>query len=212
MERAYLQEREDFLSEISAELEAGRYDDAIARADARLKRLPGDVDAHLVRATCRVRMGRPAEAGEVLEQWHTILREQSQVYESLGDAYRQEGMNEEAIRSYVRFMGIHLGTPEERRVSEKVRALQGSDSRDEEDPEPAVSDDFHTITLAKLYVRQGHFKMAGDVIDRILQKDPGTREAMEYVGHVHHLIKKGWGPVIGELERWLGELQERTKP
>jgi len=209
MERAYLQEREDFLSEISAELEAGRYDDAIARADARLKRLPGDVDAHLVRATCRVRMGRPAEAEEILEQWHTILRDQSQVYEALGDAYRQEGMDKEAIRSYMRFVGIHSGTPAAQRVSEKITAVQDTDIRDGED---AISDDFHTITLAKLYVKQGHFRMAGDVIDRILEKDPGNREAMDYVGHVHHLIKKGWGPVIDELERWLGELQERREP
>ncbi len=212
MDGTYLEDREIFLSDALADMDEGRYDDATALADARLKRFPGDMDAHLVRASCRARMGRPAEAEEILEQWHAIVRDQSQVYEVLGDAYHREGMTEEAIRSYMRFMELNPGTGAAGRVSEKIASLQDTDIKDGEDFEPAMSDDFHTITLARLYAKQGHFRMAGDVIDKIQEKDPENREAREYAGHVHRLIEKGWKPVVDELNRWLGELQERKNP
>jgi predicted Zn-dependent protease len=209
----YLEEREGFLSEAAADIDEGRYDDAITLADARLKRFPGDMDAHLVRASCLARMGRPAEAGKIVEEWHTVIRDQSRVYEVLGDAYRQEGMVEEAILSYQRFMELNAGTGMAGRASEKIHELQDTGIEVEEDIDfPAISDDFHTITLARLYLKQGHFRMAGEVIDRILEKDPENREARKYAGRVQDLIEKGWKPIVDELDRWLSGLQERGNP
>lgn len=197
------------MSDALADMDEGRYEDAIALADARLRRFPGDLDAHLVRASCRARTGRPAEAEETVEQWHAIVRDQSQVYEVLGDAYRREGMEEEATRSYLRFMELNAGTGAAQRVSEKIPSLQDAGSEDEGEIGPALPDDFYTITLARLYVRQGHFRMAGEVIDRIVERDPENSEAREYAGHVHRLIEKGWKPVVDELDRWFNELQGR---
>jgi tetratricopeptide (TPR) repeat protein len=213
MDGTYLEDRRIFLSDTAADMDEGRYDDAIALADARLKRFPGDMDAHLVRASCWARMGRPAEAEETLDQWLAIVRDQSRAYEVLGDVYRREGMQDEAIRSYMRFMELNSGSGAAGLVSEKVTSLQDADISGGEDLEPfAVSDDFHTITLARLYVKQGHFRMAGEVIDKILEKDPGNREAGEYAGHVHRLIEEGWKPVVDELDRWLSALQEKKNP
>ena len=212
MDETYLGDRKVFMSDAAADMDEGRYSDASALADARLKRFPGDLDAHLVRASCRARMDRPEEAEEILEQWHTIVQDQSQIYEVLGDAYRRKGMTEEAIRSYVRFMELNAGTGAAGRVSEKITSLEETDINGEEDGEPALSDDFYTITLARLYVKQGHFRMAGDVIDKIVEREPENREARKYAGHVHRLIEKGWTPVVYELDRWLGELHERRNP
>jgi len=209
MDGTYLEERRIFLSDAVADMDEGRYEDAIALADARLRHFPGDLDAHLVRASCRARMGRPAEAEETVEQWHAIVRNQSQVYEVLGDAYRREGMEEEATRSYLRFMELNAGTGEAQRVSEKIPSLQDTDSDDGEEVGPALSEAFYTITLARLYVRQGHFRMAGEVIDRIVERDPENSEAREYAAHVHRLIEKGWKPVVDELDRWYNGLQGR---
>ena len=212
MDGTYLEDRRVFLSDAAADMDEGRYDDATALADARLKRFPGDMDAHLVRASCRARMGRPAEAEEILEQWNAIVRDQSHVYEVLGDAYHREGMDEEAIRSYMRFMELNAGTSAARRVSEKIPSLQDTDVNGGEETESALSDDFHTLTLARLYVKQGHFRMAGDVIEKVLEKTPENSEAREYAVRVRRLIEKGWKPVVDELDRWLSELQERENP
>ena len=212
MDGTYLEDRRTFLSDAAADMDEERYDDAIALADARLKRFPGDLDAHLVRASCLALMGRPEEAEETVEQWHAIVRDQSRVYEVLGDLYRREGMDEEAIRSYLRFVELNAGTGAARRVSEKMPALQDADGGGGEEIESVLSDDFHTVTLARLYVKQGHFRMAGDVINRILERDPGNSEAREYAGHVRRLIEKGWKPVVDELDRWFNELRERKEP
>lgn len=210
MDERYREEREAFLSEASAEMDEGRYDDAIVRADARLRNMPGDMDAFLVRASCLARMGRPTEAAELVEEWDTLLREQSLIYETLGDAYRRTGMTEDAVRSYERFMELNVGTGEARRVSEKIGALRDDAREGEGADEPgAVSDDFQTMTLARLYVKQGHFRMAEGVIETILERDPDNHEAREYAGHIRRLIDEGWGPVVVELNRWLSELRAR---
>jgi len=208
MDETYREERETFLSEAAADMDEGRYDDALARADARLRNSPGDMDARLVRAACLARMERPAEAAEIVEEWQALQREQSRVYETLGDAYRREGMTDDAIRSYERFMELNAGTGEAERVAEKIGELHNAALEGDGEDEPdAVSDDFQTVTLARLYVKQGHFRMAGEVIDRILERDPDNSEAREYAGHIRRLIDEGWGPVVVELNRWLSELR-----
>ena len=212
MDETYLEDRRLFLSDAVADMDKGRFDAAIASSDARLKLLPGDMDAHLVRASCLARMGNPAEAEEILKQWDAVVREQSQAYEILGDAYHRAGMDEEAIRSYRRFMELNAGSDAAGRVSGKTVSLQDADIKEGEAFEPATSDDFHTVTLARMYVKQGHFRKAGDVIDKTLEKDPENSEAREYAGHVQWLIEKGWKPVVDELDRWLSELQKRKNP
>ncbi len=208
MDRTYLEDREKFLSDAMRNMEEGLYDDAIAIADARLNRFPGDMDACLVIASCRAGMGNPVEAGEIVEQWHDIVRDQSRVCEVLGDAYSRDGMTKEAIEAYIRFAALNTDPPAYGRVSEKIASLQGI-TTGEEDGDADMPADFHTITLARLYVKQGYFKMAGDVLDRILESDPGNVEAVKYAEHVKRLMKKGWGPVIDELDGWLNELQKK---
>ena len=206
MDETYREERCNYLSDAAAAMDDGRYEDAIARADARLKNLPGDMDAHLVRAACLARMGHPMEASEIVEEWQVLLREQSRIYEILGDSYRRGGMTAEAIRSYERFMGLNAGTDEAERVSEKVGALRVSDVDNGEGGTSLRSEDFYTITLARLYVKQGHFLMARDVIDKVLERDPDSPDAREYAGLIDRLVEQGWDPVIDELNRWLSVL------
>jgi len=211
MDRTYLEDREKFLSDAMRNMEEERYDDAIALADARLNRFPGDMDACLVIASCRAGMGNPVEAGEIVEQWRDIVRDQSRVCEVLGDAYNRDGMAEEAIEAYTRFVMLNPDTPASGRVSEKIASLRDISIEERGADEPAnMSPDFHTITLARLYVKQGYFKMAGDVLGKILEGDPENIEAGKYAGHVERLMEEGWGPVIDELDGWLNELQKKT--
>lgn len=212
MYKTYLEDRERFLSDIRAKMDKKLYDDVVALAEARFKRFPGDMDAYLTVASCGAEMDKPVEAEEIVEQWHDIVREQSRVYEMLGDAYSRKGMAKEAIESYMKFAALNPGTSAH--ISEKIASLQNITIEEEnggtDGDEPAdMPADFYTITLARLYVKQGHFKMAGDVLGKILERDPGNVEARKYAEHVIHLMKKGWGPVIDELDRWLNGLQEK---
>lgn len=210
MDRTYLEDRETFLSDAMRKIDEGLYDDAIALADARLNGFPGDIDACLVIAACQAWTGNPAEARETVEQWHDIVRDRSRVYEVLGDAYNRDGMTKEAIEAYTRFAALNPDTPASGRVSEKIASLQETAVEEGDEDEPSdMSPDFYTVTLARLYVKQGHFKMARDVIGKILERDPENVEAGKYAAHVEHLMEEGWGPVVDELDRWLNELRKK---
>ncbi|MBW2630861.1 MAG: hypothetical protein JRC90_03705 [Deltaproteobacteria bacterium] len=212
MYRTYLEDRERFLSDIRAKMDKKLYDDVIVLAEARFKRFPGDMDAYLTVASCGAKIGRPVEAEEIVEQWHDIVRDQSRVYEVLGDAYSRKGMIKEAIESYMKFAALNPGTSVH--ISEKIASLQNIIIEEEDgggDKPADMPADFHTITLARLYMKQGHFKMAGDVLGKILERDPENVEARRYAAHVECLMEKGWAPVIDELDRWLNGLQEKRE-
>lgn len=208
MYRTYLEDRGIFLSDIRAKMDKKLYDDVIVLAEARFKRFPGDMDAYLTVASCGAEMDKPVEAGEIVEQWHDIVREQSRVYEILGDAYNRKGMVKEAIESYMKFAALNPDTSAH--ISGKIASLQNITIEEEDEDETAdMPSDFYTTTLARLYMKQGHFKMAGDVLGKILERDPENVEAGKYAKHVKHLMEKGWGPVIDELDGWLNGLQEK---
>mgnify|MGYP001197025561 CR=1 FL=1 len=209
MDRTYREEREHFLSETTRSMDEGMYDAAIALADARLDHYPGDSDAYLVKASCQARMGRPADAEEIIEQWYDMVRDQSRVYEVLGDAYTRDGMTRKAIEAYKIFVTLNADTAASEHISDKIASLQ--DREKDADESSEMSSDFHTITLARLYMKQGYFKMAKEVLDKILDRNPGNVEAREYAEYVQHLIIHGWGPVVEELDRWLYKLQMDTR-
>jgi len=214
MYKTYIEDRERFLSEIQSKMDEQLYDDVVILAEERFTRFPGDMDAYLAVASCGAEMNRPTEAAEIVEQWHDIVRDQSRVYEVLGDAYGRKGMIQEAIESYRKFADLNPGAAA--RISEKIASLHDGTIEENDDMEDttelsAVPSDFSTITLARLYVKQGHFKMAGDVLGTILAKDPGNVEARKYAEHVLRLMEKGWKPVIDELDRWLNVLREKNE-
>ena len=215
MDKTYLEDRKKFLSDAVRDMDEGLYDYVtVVLAEARLKHFPGDMDAYLTIASCRAGMDKPEEAGEIVEQWHDIVRDQSRVYEVLGDAYNRKGMAKEAIESYMKFVTLNPDTPAFGRVSEKIASLQNITIEEEDGDGNEPSDmpaDFYTITLARLYMKQGHLKMAGDALGKILERDPENVEAREYAEHVEHLMGKGWGPVIDELDRWLNGLREKRE-
>jgi len=222
MDKRYIKDREKFLldirvkmdkksySDTGEEVDKKSYDDVIVLAEARLKHSPGDMDAYLTIASCEARMNKLEEAGKIVEQWHDIVRDQSRVYETLGDAYSREGMTKEAIESYMKFAALNPETSAH--ISGKIASLQNITIEEEDGGGSAdMPADFHTITLARLYVKQGHFEMAGDVLSKILEEDPENVEVRKYAEHVERLMEKGWGPVIDELDRWLNGLREKRE-
>ncbi len=210
MDIAYLDDRKDFISDAMAEIGRGYYSEAIAIADARLKLFPVDMDAYIMKAFCLAKMGNPSEAEEIAEGWSLIVRDQSKVFEAVGDAYGSMGKGDEAMRAYGRFIEINSGSPAADRVSKKVSLIKDSETGVDEDGPARELDNFNTITLARLYVKQGHFRMAGEIMDKVVEANPDNHEAREYARYVHRLMEDGWKPVINVLDRWLCELQKRV--
>jgi hypothetical protein len=107
-------------------------------------------------------------------------------------------------------------------VSAKLDSLVGASDGDLlPDAENAggsdnVSPDLYTITLAELYIKQGHLEMAREVSKEILRSDPGDIRAVEMLKDVETTLKGRNSRalsegkrilVIDELNRWLENLK-----
>ena len=66
------------------------------------------------------------------------------------------------------------------------------------------------MTLAELYIRQGHLQMAKKVLEAILRKDPREERAAIRLREIEALSGEGSAakaaPVIAELSRWLDNI------
>lgn len=214
------QERKDFLAEVEENLQRGAFETILAISELRLKQFPGDLDARV--AMCRVRIqqgkGKMEEARDMIREMEDLLTGLSQVYASPGDFSQEKGLVEEA-RSYRQ---KHLSGD----AAQHERALTAGDGAQADQPGEetpsaaergelpderveAVPTDFQTVTLAELYIRQGHFAQAKEVLEAILRQDPSQTKAAEKLLEVRTRLSRE--AVIAELSLWLERLERRER-
>ncbi|MCX5850580.1 MAG: tetratricopeptide repeat protein [Deltaproteobacteria bacterium] len=211
MDARYLKEREEFLAASFRALDGGFCEDAIRHARKRIERYPGDVDAWLVIAAALTKSGKFSDAEEILSELERILPGWGQIYEFRGDLYARRGNEKEALRYYRRALAPDdvLGV----RIAGKMEALERDvppvpdGMKDAPGPVPP---DFQTVTLADLYIKQGHLVQAKDILTGILARDPSHAPAKECLAEVKASLGEGGPvPVVNELQRWLGSLKKR---
>lgn len=218
---SYLKERLDFLSAAMECLQRELYDNAITLAQQRLDHHPGDMDAWFIISLCWVNMEKTTEASEILLQLEQVINGWSQHYRSLGDSFRKKGLNQEAARLYRKALAMNPDTQSSEEMSATIALLE-EDSRSEESrADDQVSDieqissDFHTITLAELYIKQGHLIMARDVLKKIIIRDPQNIKVLKRLEYVETLMDKGnvnkQEEIVEELEKWLDNLRQRKR-
>jgi tetratricopeptide (TPR) repeat protein len=198
-----LRERSAFLAEADAFLAANDDETALAVAEARLLRMPGDLDARSVICRVRIRQGRLEEAEEMLRGVEASLASLSRVYSTLWDAYHSRGMEEKGAAAYRRYKALN---PDLSPAPESADG-SGEPERDAGDA-GEVPSDFQTVTLAELYIRQGHLGPAADVLEGILREKPDHEKAAALLGEVRETIlreeaRQRYPIVIDELSRWL---------
>ncbi|MDO9530170.1 MAG: tetratricopeptide repeat protein [Syntrophales bacterium] len=217
------EDREEFLSRAEAYLEQGLPDRAIALAEERLNRFPGDVDARIILGSSLIKNGKTDEALKVLKSVEEDIIKWSNVFECLGDIYQEKGITEKAIKDYQRFVSLNPDSPITKDVSAKLDYLTSSTTQDDLIPEELddsiedVSPDFYTITLAELYKKQGHLETAGKILKEILKADPGNIKAAEILNELKAALEaekakvfseEKRASVINELNRWLENLNK----
>ncbi|MCD6152787.1 MAG: tetratricopeptide repeat protein [Syntrophobacterales bacterium] len=210
-------ERKNFISEAERYLEKKLYEKAITLAKERRDRFPGDVDAWLVIAFCLAHMGELTKTSGILRELEEVIQDWSRIYKCLGDIYRERGLVEEAIQLYRKALSLNSDLEKKKEISEKIDSLgMGGNPDDliqsgEGDNIEQISSDFHTITLAELYINQGHLTMARDVLKKMIKGDPSNVRVIEQLKHVEALIGKGTRDkrtiIIEELNKWLSNLQ-----
>ena len=209
MDEMDLQGRKFFLAEAEAYFERNELPAVLDLAEARLKRTPGDLDARI--AICRVWLlqGRVDEVREMLCEMEDILASLSRIYACMGDICIKKGMQDSAETYYRKFMFLNPGAPLSKDVTERLsgieelHAMEAEEGTEEDAPIPA---DFQTVTLAELYIRQGHFPLAEEVLQRIIGQDPQNEKAALLLQDLRERVSGGastqpYAGVIAELTR-----------
>ncbi len=210
-----LEPRQSFLKEAETLLEKGDDRAALALAASRLEGLPADPDARMVICRVRILQGRPDEAGEMLHGMEDLLAGLSRIYRELGELFLAKGIPESAKTYYRKFIRLNPDAPEALEIAERLDGISEPGETDggtgAEEETIRVPEDFQTVTLAELYIRQGHLRMAKKVLEAVLRKDPHEeraairlREVGETLGEENAAEKAE--PVIAELSRWLDNI------
>jgi tetratricopeptide (TPR) repeat protein len=210
----------DFLASVDALLQQRLFDPAQELAHERLRHRPDDVDARI--ALCKVwtKMGQLDRVDESLRELESRIADWARVYAAMGDLCRESGFEQEAIRFYRRFMELRpVGTPHQD-VAEKLSQLMDTGAasllsyEDHYTDIDEIAPDFHTLTLADLYLRQHQLEMARDVLKEILKREPDHEEAARKLREVENRLLSPQGEpnrqerdqITRELTRWLQNL------
>ncbi|MBM4272516.1 MAG: hypothetical protein FJ139_10255 [Deltaproteobacteria bacterium] len=224
MDAGILEEKKEFLSIAESYLERKLDKEALHVAESWLRRFPFDAEAQIVRCRALLKMGKLDEVNEILEDVENSISQLSRIYHCVGDICLDAGLNREAIKFYRKFVALNHGSPAAREVTEKLHALETIPPpphvRKEEESYndlSSIAPDFYTLTLAELYIRQGHLDMALNVLNEILKRDENNQPAAEKLTYVRAILEgrmqeKASSPgvrneeVVQELTRWLANL------
>lgn len=214
MDEMNLQERKSFLTQAEAYIDRNELPAVLDLAEARLKRTPGDLDARI--AICRVWLlqGRLDEARDMLNEMEDILASLSQIYACMGDICIKKGMKDSAETFYRKFMFLNPGVPLSRDVTERLNGIEELHATDAEggtEGDVEIPTDFQTVTLAELYIRQGHIRQAEELLEKIIGHDPQNEKAAALLQEVRERLLKGasaqqYVGVSAELSRWLDNI------
>jgi tetratricopeptide (TPR) repeat protein len=172
----------NFLGEAEILLQQNKLREAFNLARERLRSLPADADAHVVAVNALLLMGRVDEARDVLREVGEIISRLALIYERMGDIYRKKGFHQDAAVCYEKFISLHPGAEDARRVIEKMMLLEQEDQPvpeggmiyDENIPDPEL----FTVTLAELYIKQGHLQVAAEILKEIICREPQNIQAV----------------------------------
>ena len=173
--------RSDFLCEAEKLLEQNKLMEAFNLAGERVRSFPADADAYVVAGNALLGMGRVDEASDVLREVGEIISGLALVYERMGDIYRKKGFHQDAAVCYEKFISLHPSAEDARKVIEKMMLLEQEDQPvpevgmiyDENIPDPEL----FTVTLAELYIKQGHLQVAAEILKEIICREPQNIQA-----------------------------------
>lgn len=215
----------DFLNEAGELLRQNNLLEALNLAKERLRTFPADADAHMIICNALIGMGRFDEVREALRDVGEIIAGLTLVYESVGDTFREEGFHQDAAVCYEKVISLHPGADKAREVIGKMFLLEQEDNpisaaaNDIIHNENIPEQEFFTITLAQLYIKQGHLQDAEIILEEVIKKEPQNAQALSMLDELKaSLVSQSSANkiffehdnIIKILYSWLGNI-ERLK-
>lgn len=214
-------EKEVFIAKAESFLDQGMQKEAQDYALNWLERFPDDAEARVILCQAWTRMGKLDKVKQLLEEVDGAIYGMSVIYAKMGDICQRSGLNQEAITFYRKFLDLNPNSPITAAVAEKLHYLAPAGETillpEEETPQNSLPV-MRTVTIAELYIRQGHTDLAAEILEEIIKKDDTNQRALamlsEIKGGSMAQPYEGAPPdkgapldaIIKELNRWLSNL------
>jgi tetratricopeptide (TPR) repeat protein len=170
-----------FVNQMEIFVSQKMFAEALIMAEERLSRFPSDADARASINLTLIELGRFEESRNVLHELEKDIIRLSFGYLRAADTYRDKGLMQDAVFCYQKFLSLNPHAENSREVSEKIAQLQREECLASEVPESdstsMAKPEFYTMTLAELYIQQGHPKMAADILAEIMKREPANVQA-----------------------------------
>jgi len=207
----------DFRRQAHAYLANGQYSLSLNLAKERLIANPDDIPATVIACRSCLGMDNVEDARNFLARLDPVNSEFSQLFKNFGDFYLQQGDGGQARIFYKKSAAL---SPDDMDHATALTPVDDSSADDgpeddgHQDRRPDLGADFQTLTMANLYLRQGHHEGAREILEAILAREPSHKEAQQRMEEVLALLnvkisdlpidKKNL--VVHELSRWLNNL------
>lgn len=211
--------RKSFLAETDACFERGDDETALDLAQSRLEKIPEDLSARIVICRAWLIRGRIDEAREILAEIEEMLSGVSRLFSYMGDLYSKKGLEKEAEMFYRKFAALETKPflslemdkkPDtlEESAPEESAGVEEYGNNDEGEEKAEMPPGFETVTLAELYMKQGHYQTAHDLLVKIIKRETDNDRAAELLKDIRdRLAQEQTGAVnedvVNELSKWL---------
>jgi len=184
----------DFKSQVGNLLKQNLLSEALTMAKEQSRRDPLDVEAHVLVGKILIRLGEFENARELVTQLDQTISELSFIYARMADIYNEKGLKSDAAICYRKFISLNPISQQAAEIAEKLTFFEKEESEvsgtDDSDIENIPKPEFITMTLANLYIKQGHLQMAKDVLAAIIKREPGNIDAAAKLDSVKVAMSK----------------------
>lgn len=206
-------EKEIFIAKAESCLDQGLQKEAQDYALHWLEMFPDDAEARVILCQAWTRMGKLDKVKKLLQDVDEAIFGMSVIYAKMGDICQRSGLNQEAITFYRKFLDLNPNSPLTREVADKLHALQPITERilpqEEEIPQSSLPV-MRTVTMAELYIKQGHTNLAAELLEEIIKKDSTNQRALSMLREISRGGEEAEpervttpAAVLKELNRWL---------
>ena len=185
--------RIDFKSQVGNLLQQNLLPEALSLAREQHRINPLDIEAFVVIGKILIRMGEFDEARDMVKQLDQTISELSFVYARMADIFNEKGLKIDAAICYRKFINLNPISQQAAEIAEKLKIFEKQEAEssgtDDSDIENIPQPEFITITLANLYIKQGHLQMAKDVLAAIIKREPGNINAIARLDAIKAISK-----------------------
>jgi pentatricopeptide repeat protein len=185
--------------------ESKMYTEAIETCVNGLRLHPHDLRARVILGLSYLRTGELDLAEAELLKAEEMLEINSVTYQALAEIYDQQGDTDQASRYRQLFEAIFspaVAKVEAEAAEPEIESLSGKVEQED--------DGVATVTMAELYVKQGHLEEAIEVYRRILRRNPETEGVVDRLAELKEKLGKAKTArtLLLILETWQNKLQE----